>query len=110
MDSNSEDPNDSEDPNEALEIYFRVSKVHKFKLKKESEETIDAFLAITEDEPRRIFVCPTNISSDKKIEPFEIKNYQKDKKEYLIKGTQIEFHFNEEQVFIKSIIEEQLFL
>ena len=41
------DPN-SEDSNEALEIYFRVSKVNKFKLNKESEETIDAFVAITE--------------------------------------------------------------
>ena len=76
-------------------------------LKKESEEAVEAFLAITEAEPRRIFVCPTNKSSDKKIEPFEIKNYQKDKEEYLIKGTQIEFHFNEEQVFIKSIIKKQ---
>ena len=64
-------------------------------LKKESDEKIEAFLAITKTEPRRIFVCPTNKNGDEKIEPFEIKNYHNDKKEYLIEGGQIQIHLIE---------------
>ena len=65
------------------------------KLKKESEEAVEAFIAITKTEPRRIFVCPLQSSDDEKIEPFEIKNYNNDKKKYLIEGGQIQIQLIE---------------
>ena len=86
---------EAKDPNEALEVYQRVSNVLKIRFNKESEDILEAFLAVTNTEPRRLFVCPINQSSDEKRDPFEIKNYHNDKQEYLIEGSQIQIHLTE---------------